>query len=102
MAWYTNGIVTDPSGGDILADTGPLSVGGNSLHLILWCDTSVYVDVVQRNATNTADVNTQRIYIGADGTIHMSPLPVTALLNERVIVRNLYGFAGNVQASLMK
>lgn len=101
MPWTTNGLLTDPSAGDLLADTGVLSAGFMSFTLMVYTNGGVVFDLVQRNALNTADIGSQRLSIINTGNLHAQSIPLTLSLNQRVVIRNVNDVTGNVQASIL-
>lgn len=99
MGWATEGLKTNPSAGDILADTGPLAAGIASLTVIIWTDAGCNLNLVQRNALNTADVNSQSLQ--PNGSMFLAPIPIITLLNQRLQITVDTGVNGHVQASLL-
>jgi hypothetical protein len=100
MGWNTEGVKTNPTAGDTLADSGPLSAALKTFTIAIWNDTGGgELEVVQRNALDTADVAVQRITVA--GTTLIYPWPVLLVLNQRVIVRLRQDLTGHIQASLL-
>lgn len=99
MAWNTEGVKTNPLASEVLADTGALAASAKTFTLIIWEDTGGgEIEIAHRNALNADDVNVQRIAL--TGTTIIYPLPVTLLLNQRIIVRMRVALTGHIQASL--
>ena len=101
MAWNASGLITDPATDDVLADTGAVLAGVLNLTVMLWSDTYCLIDLVQRNAANTADVKVQALQTTGDITVFT--ISVTLLLNQRIILRNRLAITNGsmVSASLI-
>lgn len=99
MGWVTNGIVTNAAANDILADTGSMLAGITNFILIIWTNVGGALDIVQRNATDTGDIHTQRI--AADSLFHAEGIPINLALNQRLQIRVVDGYTGDFQASIM-
>ena len=104
MAWATNNIVSNPSSGDIIADTGAIALGGLiQTTVLVWSTITCNVEIVQRNALNTADVNKQRLYAlnSETGILPIQQVPVLLAVNERLLVRMVDSISGDIQASIL-
>lgn len=102
MAWVTQGKVNNPTAGLVLADTGAVgSAGPVSGNIVIWTDTSAFVTLRRRNATNTADIATQQLYINGQNLFFMPAVTITLAVNERVQITNDNAFTGTIQASLI-
>lgn len=102
MGWDTSGIVTDGLNKSILADTGALAAGIYPFKVLAWADVSLYIDIVLRDALNTADIAFQRMLL-ENGKLNQVDLPITiSILNQRIIVRSASPYSGNVQVSILK
>ena len=101
MSWSSAGIVPNGVALDLLADTGALTLGTLTFMVFVWTDTQIILDIVLRNATNLADLNSQRFTIDASASINALTFPVAVLLNQRVIARLVSGFSGLAQVSIL-
>ena len=100
MAWNTEGVANNPNSGDILADSGALSLGDHTFTILIWNDTgTAELEVAQRNATNNGDINVQRLVVVGTNVVY--PLPITTILNQRIVIRMRTNLSGNIQASLL-
>lgn len=99
MAWKTEGIKNNGATGDILADTGAQVAGLAAFTLIFWSNVGTTLEIVQRDATNTNDVNIQRWYTA--GSTYIYNLPVNLVVNQRIVVRVKDGYEGDFQVSIM-
>lgn len=98
--WATAGVVESPSAGDVIADTGPISVGLNfALTALIWSQQNTSFTIHQRNALNTADINSQKVS-PISGFIYVA-MPVTLLTNQRITVTVDESLELNCQASLL-
>lgn len=98
--WASNGLVVNPSVGDILADTGPLSVGAVSFTITAWTDDGPQLDLEHRNALNTATLHSMRFIPGGVGLMSFT-VPVVLLLNERIrVVVAVAPYGGTTQATI--
>ncbi len=99
--WATNGEITGPNPGDILADTGPLSVGSVSFTIITWSDDGPNLLVEHRNALNDTTLHSFR-YLPGGVPLHVVTFPLVLLVNERVRVKVLSSqFGGTTQVSIL-
>jgi len=104
MGWSTAGIVTNPSLGAVLADTGPVGPGVVLLTVLLWSNKDCVLTVSYRDGANTVDLGTQQLQIGADAisTKSITSVQVRVEKNERFrVVMGEANFNGKVQASLI-
>lgn len=99
MSWATNGPITDPAEGEILADTGALTLGITAT-LICTTTSACTFELVRRNAANTADVKTLTIPVLLS-PIFFTSVPLGVSVNERFQIRCVTSVTGTVQASLL-
>lgn len=99
--WVTEGTKTDPAQGDILADTGALGVGIYGLTALIWSNAGINVqlEIAQRDNLNASDVVAQRF--SAPSTPITFPVTISTM-GQRIVVRVVDGFTGDVQVSLVK
>lgn len=97
--WATAGILEAPQAGDILADTGPLVAGVNTFTLLIWSEQAVNFKVHQRNALNTADIQTQ-VLAPSIGLLQVN-LPLTLSLNQRITITLETNMTLSAQASIL-
>jgi hypothetical protein len=103
MAWSTNGVLIDPDTNDLLADTGALSLGTYSFVILAWSDTACGITLHHRNATNTADVHSQKLQLTTTSSAfaQIVTIPAVLLLNERLTLTLDNGFTGTIQCSIL-
>ncbi|SRR5258706_16425110 len=99
MAWSSEGKKTNPAAGTLLADTGGLPAMSLGSNLIIWSNVFVRLIIAVRNATNTADVAAQTVE--CTGNFIALGVPVTLVLNQRLIIRTDNDIAGDVQGSII-
>ena len=101
MAWATAGVQTNPAIDAILADSGAIAAGGvTEATIILGGNVAAVCTIEQRNAANSANVNTQVIACAA-GSVEQVKLPgVSLAANERIRVRLNAAVTGSLQASV--
>lgn len=98
MAWYTEGVQATATADDILADTGPESLGTQTFSLLISSVQAGPMTLHLRNALNTGDVHTHRLYfIGGTQVIN---IPVTFTLNQRLTVTCDIDWEYTVQVSI--
>lgn len=99
--WSTNGIVTNPTTGAVVADTGSIGGGGSTYTIIVAASVITRFEVAVRNAANNADVTVQNFFVPANGNF-TAVLPIDVPPNGRIVVRVAVGVTGGVQASILK
>ncbi len=105
MPWFTQGRITNPAAGAVLADTGPLIGGPNyQPQAIVSSTIAAQILIQRRNATNTANVSEQLVVCPANSTFTL-PLVVnmseTWQDDERVRLVINATINGTIQASLL-
>lgn len=100
--WVTQGIITNPTSQQILADTGAISGGQSNYTFIISCNAIVRVDLAARNAANSADTKAQTIFTQANGTIYLTNIPMDVDPGGRVVVRSQAAFTAIIQVSILK
>ena len=101
MGWATEGIKSAPGAGTILADTGALlALSAVPMTVVVWAKRTSTLVVAQRNATNTADVEMQRIY-AQSGTEIFPFSSISCSLNDRFVVRCEDDADSDIQVSIM-
>lgn len=102
MGWHSNGALTNPVAGDILADTGPLLVGISTISVLVDTTVAGYVELVHRNALNTTDLHTQPIWVDSGNKSPLgAQMGMTMLVNERFLLRALTSMLGTIKASIL-
>ena len=102
MAWATAGILSSPTEGTILADSGAQLASTTAFTILVVTQYAARVTFAWRNALNTADKQSQLIKTVSDSPTLMIGLGgLTLLLNERVVLRAESDMIGEVQASLI-
>ena len=101
MGWATEGNKANPAADEILADTGPMqALSGIPITIVVSAKRACILVVAQRNALNTDDIDTQRLYIES-GTEIFPFSSMTFSLNERLVVRCQNDADEEVQASIL-
>jgi hypothetical protein len=100
---YPGDLETNPSDNDVIATTGALEAGWYLIQMFVYSSVDAIVELVERDATNSADNSTQRLAVkSAIGNADLTYLSKIRLLeNERYIARMDGGVTGNVQASIL-
>jgi H+/Cl- antiporter ClcA len=100
--WYSEGELTDPADGAVLADTGKIDSGNNTLLTVLvTASVAAAVMIVHRDAANTGTVIKQIVRVVPNDT-KVVPLGVQPLgLGERFQVLASGVTVGAVQASII-
>lgn len=104
MAWSTAGIITNPTTGQILADTGALPAVVFVPTFLCWSLIACNITLHHRNATNTVDLHTQQMALSTEGSpfaVIGLPTAVTLGLNERLTLTVDIGFTGQIQCSII-
>jgi hypothetical protein len=104
MAWATQGKITNPSDGQLLADTGPLAATAFVPTLLCWSTVACNITLHHRNAANTADLHTQQLSLTTFflnfQTIGL-PTAIILGLNERLTLTLDTAFTGQIQISII-
>jgi len=100
MAWATAGVQTNPATDAILADSGALATGVTEATVILGASVACICTIEQRNAANSANVNTQVIAVAANAVEQITLPGVNLAASERIRLRLNVGVTGSVQASV--
>jgi hypothetical protein len=99
--WETNGIITNPSTGQVLADTGPLLQQDHDITVVISSSLTIGVDVELRNAANDATLASQHIRVLANDSRSVSFTYSTLEGDQRLRVVAHAAIIGIVQASIM-
>jgi len=102
MAWASEGPLTDPSNGDLLADTGPLPALGAGFSILADSNAACYVNLVLRNSLNTTDLFTQKLYVHPSTPNPLASISMTPGLNQRLLVRAAEAVVGTIQVSILR
>jgi hypothetical protein len=107
--WHTGNVLTNPSNGDVLVDTGPLSAlrGGYYLvGVVASATVAVVYDLQLRNAANDATVQSQRRRFAATDSNKnddlMLPNKIQVTQDQRLRCVLVGSITGEVQVSLFK
>ena len=96
--WVTEGNKLSPNVGDLLADTGALSVASLATTILVSCDDDAAFVIHHRNALNTADLQAHRV--AEFGYFFKLQVTFALVLNERITI-TADTVKGNIQASIM-
>jgi hypothetical protein len=107
--WHTGLVLTNPSNGDVLVDTGPISAAKGGYYLVGVVGSSsvatVY-DLQLRNAANDATVQSQRRRFGATESSRnddlLLPNKIGIQQNQRLRCVLVGTITGEVQLSIFK
>ena len=102
MAWFTNGILTNPAIDTILVDTGAFAEATGPLIVrVIVSSTVIAAPILElRNAANSANISSQAFISPANTTVELD-LPVTWAVSERLRVRLNAAITGLIQASII-
>jgi len=106
--WYSEGIKTNPIAGDLLADTGALSLADNlrspnkTFKVMVSGTILARVEIQHRNAANSATLATQLLTVLADSQYLWDPTisGITLAESERIRVVMFANALGSVSASI--
>lgn len=88
--WASEGEKVTLSAGELLADTGALTVGVSNATILVFSNTALNLELVRRNAANTADDRVQPFYVTGSNTEKITmPFPIGSI-NQRFQVRSKY------------
>lgn len=99
--WVTNGIVTNPGAGAVVADTGAIGGGASTYTIIVAATAITRFEVAVRNAANSADVAVQNFFVTANGNF-TAMLPIDVPPGGRIVIRTPAAVTGSVQGSILK
>jgi len=102
MAWYSEGELTSPADGALLATTGKLAVGNNSMTTVIVSATvAAAVRLLYRNAADSASKQGQTIRVVANSTV-VVPLGAQVVdIGDALQVVTVGAILGAVQASIV-
>ncbi len=97
---FTQGVLTNPTVGTVLADTGQAPAKGEYIvYVVAWASAAAQMTLQHRNADNTADVAAVAFGVPAGGTVSFS-LPFSLGVNERVRVVMRAALTGSAAAAV--
>lgn len=99
MGWATEGVKNKSTAGTILADTGQLVAGIQNLTIFIWTNVGGIIEFAQRDSLNGLDVASQRLSVIE--TTKIIQIPVNFALNQRLVIRAVESYVGNIQASII-
>ena len=98
--WFSGSILTNPTDGTVLVDTGPLEKG-NYLMAFMGAGSVAWVyDIEQRNAANNGNVDSQRRRPAAGNEDAVFGSKVNLAENERIRCLLVGNITGQVQMSI--
>jgi len=102
MAWFTNGILTNPAINTILADSGALpEAGGPVSTRVIVSSTVICAPILElRDAANSANISSQAFILAANTSLEIE-LPITWAAGERMRVRLNAAITGLIQVSII-
>jgi len=100
MAWFSAGVLTNPSTDTILADSTQPAVNGR-YRVVMGGATAVIAAVEWRNVANTANNGSQVIASPANSAIEMIFSGMTWTPGERLRVRLVSPSSLSIQATIM-
>lgn len=93
-------VLTNPSDGTVLADTGALDAGRYLFGFIISSSASAVADIQHRNAGNSANNDAIRIRTPAGTEYPIFTNNVRLAANERIRVVTVGAFTGDIQATI--
>lgn len=100
--WFSQGVVLNPTLGQLLADTGPLVTGTYRLEVCAGSTGAGAIRVQWRNATNDANVFEHVVPVPAGGPEYCFDFDmITDTDNERLRVVAFGAITGSCQVSIM-
>lgn len=101
MSWVSEGVLTQPLRGAVLADTGGVVAATKLTPTVFtWATKPAYLVFAQRDALNQTDVETQRLDCDA-GFSHVDFNSISLAINERLVVRAQVDVDGDIQVSII-
>jgi hypothetical protein len=101
MSWFSAGLLANPVANTILADTGAMTVAGSAkLKLVMGADVGMVVFLEQRNAANSANINSQVLANAANSPYDLEIPGVEWAAGERFRLRLSIALTGSAQASI--
>jgi hypothetical protein len=101
--WYPGTILTDPTNGAILVDSGPVEGGYYLVGVVGSASVPLVYDLQRRNAANSVTVQSQRRRFGGDPNENddmLFPNKIPLQQNERMRCVLVGAITGEVQLSL--
>lgn len=98
--WYSGSILTNPSDGAVLLDTGPLQKGEYLVALTGASSVDWVYDIQHRNATNTGNNDSQRRRPAKGNDDFFFPSKLSIATDERIRLVLVGTIAGEVQHSI--
>lgn len=103
MTWHTEGPISNPVADTLLADTGPLTIGGTVYAIVLATGTAVVTFRVEhRNAANDASLVAFIMRVPANDTRSFDIGALGIAPNERLRIVTVGAIVGNVQAMISR
>lgn len=98
---FTNGRQTNPSGGTVLADTGPLPYIDEEFFVYVIARASVNTQCAlqHRDSSNTSNISVVEFDVPANTTVSFV-LPFSAKRDERLRIVTVGGITGDVTAHI--
>lgn len=104
--WTTGSILTNPTNGDVLVDTGAIKAGYYLIGVLASASVALVYDLQLRNAANDANVKSQRRRFGTtDSTLNddmLLPNKISVEQNQRLRCVLVGSITGEVQLSLFR
>lgn len=101
MAWVSEGIITQPLAGMVLADTGGVVTAVRiTPSVFTWATRTAHLVLAQRDAVNLNDIEFQRFDCDP-GSNHMDFNSISLAINERLVVRAQADVDGDIQVSII-
>jgi hypothetical protein len=99
--WFTNGVLTNPTGGTVLANSGVLPDPGEyHVFVVVSASAAAQISIRHRNATDSGDVEGPiTVLLGANAPVELF-VPVRLKKNERVTVTVDTALTGTIAGSI--
>ena len=101
MAWVTEGILSNPGVGALLADSGRMFGGRYRIMVVAWADAGVDIVLQQRDPANAISALSQVLSLrGLELYLDLRAFPIPVPPGERLRLVTRSSLVGQVQASL--
>lgn len=94
-------LLTNPSSGGVVVDTGQLSEGNYLFGFLVTTSVAAIIDIQHRNAANSANIDSFRTRASQEGTGHiLFPSKIRLATNERIRLVMGGTITGELQATI--
>ena len=101
MPWTSSGRITNPTAGQIVADSGALAGGTREPLIAVACSVAVTLELQQRDAANAATLKSQIISVPANTFVAFHvPMGIPVGDGERLRLENVSAVTGVLSVSV--